>query len=90
MVTHFLIKKKKKRCVYIVMLLKHRYKSGKSSVPNSKEGSLTPKEGEIRDGFSFMCFVVFFRDETSMNKCTSVHSLGHQYLPFCVPGWMSR
>lgn len=45
--------------------------------------------GEIRYGFSFMCFVVFFRDETNMNKCAAVHSLGPQNLPFCVSGWMS-
>lgn len=74
------------------MLFKHRSKSRKKSTKYF--GTKKAIVSKIRDSFSFMCFVVFFRIKA--NALLSCHlppvhpSLSIQYSPFCVSDYLSK
>ena len=74
------------------MLSKHTYKSRKKNTKYC--GTKKAIVSKIRDGFSFMCFVVFFRIKA--NALLSYHllpvhpSLSIQYSPFCVSDYLSK
>lgn len=74
MITHFLIKKRE---MFIYSKLsKYRYKLEKEMHQIPKRAILS----DIRDGFSFMCFVVFSCCSTSFLRTHLVPSIHHSVL----------